>query len=75
MNDLQNRGFMINYMKDIECISRIPLGFALEVCKSQSVWTIQKTRALNSPPSHGNFGDVQEATDILVKNLAIGPQS
>jgi hypothetical protein len=71
----KNRRFMINYMKDIECISRIPHGFARKVCKSQSVWTIQKhaIKALNLA-HHGNFGMYKEATDIL-KTLAICPQS
>jgi hypothetical protein len=67
MNDLQNRRFMINYMKDIECISRIPHWFLLEKYANRNQSERFKARdqaALNLPPSWELWGCTKEATNI-----------
>jgi hypothetical protein len=67
---------MINYMKDIECISRIPVfcSKSMQIAISLNDSKARDQAALNLL-YHGNFGDVQRATDILAKTLAICPQS
>jgi hypothetical protein len=69
MNDLQNRRFMINYMKDIECISRIPHCFC---SKSMQIAISLNSKArdqaaLNLPPSW-ELWDVQRGYRHSCKN-------
>jgi hypothetical protein len=68
---------MINYMKDIECISRIPLSFArkMQIAISLNDSKARDQAALNLASIMGTLGMYKEATDILAKNLAICPQS
>jgi hypothetical protein len=60
---------MINYMKDIECISRIPhLVFSKKYANRQSErFKARDQAALNLASIMGTLGMYKEATDILVK--------
>jgi hypothetical protein len=76
MNDLQNRRFMINYMKDIECISRIPHWFCSKKYANRNQSERFKARdqaALNLASIMGTLGMYKVPT--FKKTLAICPQS
>jgi hypothetical protein len=60
------QGFMINYMKDIECISRIPHWFCSKVANRNQSERFKSTRSSTEPRLyHGNFGDVQRGYTFL----------
>jgi hypothetical protein len=75
MSDLQNRRFMINYMKDIECISRIPPWFCSK--SMQIAISLNDSKrdqaALNLASIMGTLGC--RGYRHSCKTLAIGPQS
>jgi hypothetical protein len=68
MNDLQNRRFMINYMKDIECISRIPHWFcskSMQIAISLNDSKARDQAALNLASIMGTLGCTKRLPTFL----------
>jgi hypothetical protein len=77
MSDLQNRRFMINYMKDIECISQFRLSFlskSMQIAISLNDSKARDQAALNLASIMGTLGCTKRLPTFC-KTLAIGPQS
>jgi hypothetical protein len=67
---------MINYMKDIECISRIPHWFcskSMQIAISLNDSKARDQAALNLASIMGTLG-MYKATDILAKNRQSVPR-
>jgi hypothetical protein len=78
MNDLQKQEIYDQLYEGYQCISRIPPWFcskSMQIAISLNDSKARDQAALNLASIMGTLGMYKEATDILAKNPAIGPQS